>query len=155
MTHLQVDETTMMFTQHAVFTEPLAEDNTAEGEDQDAESETETFDADTQPQATATDNTQETEDKDSDEPVPNWTATPTSTFLRFYSNEPEYLKTRTESKISTTASVLTAPEDPTMVAPSSTINSEHATSLNPSHSLTETEGSSSVSHPNPDTPTPH
>jgi hypothetical protein len=157
VTHLQVDETTMMFTQHAVFAEPLTEDDTTEGEDQDTESEPKTFDADTQQQKTATDNTQETDDKDSDEPAPDWTVPPASTFLRFYSDEPAYLTTKTETDISTTATALTAPEDPTstrMVAPPSSMNSAHANSLNPSRSLTEDEGSSSVSPPNLGNPIP-
>ncbi len=81
-----------MFSQHAVFAEPLAEADTAEGEDQDTESEPETFNADTQQQETAPDHTQETDDKDSDEPAPDWTVPPTSIFLCFYSDEPEYLK---------------------------------------------------------------
>ena len=102
----------MMFSQHAVFAEPLAEDDTAEGEDQDTESEPEkTFDADTQQKETATDNTQETDDKDSDEPAPDWTVPPASTFLRFYSDEPEYLKTNSESEVKSSDSVLTSPEE--------------------------------------------
>jgi hypothetical protein len=114
----------MMFTQHAVFAEPLGDDDTEEGEDQDTESEPETLDADTHQHDTATDNTQETDDKASDEPVPDWTVPPASTVLRFYSDAPGYLNTTTEGNVNT------------------------------SHSITRDEGRSSVSANEPENPTP-
>ena len=72
-----------MFTQHAVFVEPVDDDEIEQEKDQD-EIETQT---------------PETDDKDSNAPTSGWTAPPTSTFLRFYSDEPAYLKTTTEREI--------------------------------------------------------
>ena len=84
MNHLQVDETAMMFTQHAIFAEPLDDDDIEEGEDHDT----------TEQQA------QDTDSDTQDDPAPDWTVPPASTFLRFYSDEPEYLKTNSASEIS-------------------------------------------------------
>ncbi len=62
---IQVDETTIMFTQHAVFAQPHATSENEQRKD-DPESEQEALDADTQQQDIATDNAHETEDTDSD-----------------------------------------------------------------------------------------
>jgi hypothetical protein len=145
-----------MSTQHVLFAHPHATPANEPRED-DTESEPETLDADTQQQETTTDNTKETDDTDSDEPTPDWTVPPASTFLRFYSEEPGYLKPTTERDMSTTATTIPDLTDTTslmVVSPSDSITSQHRTSLNPSRSLNEDEGSSSVSPPNLGTPTP-
>ncbi len=145
---IQVDA--MMFTQHVLFAHPHATDNTDPAQV--------VIDTDTEQQETVTDNAHETADTDSDtqdDPTPDWTVPPASTFLRFYFDEPGYLNTKTESEVSTTDTVLTAPEEPTsllVVPPPGSTNGHPEHSLNPSRSLTENEGSSAVSQPNLDTP---
>ncbi len=141
----------MMFTQHALFAHPHATDKTDTAQV--------VVDTDTEQQETVTDNAHETADRDSDtqdDPAPDWIVPPASTLLRFYSDEPGYLKTNTQREVRTTDAVLTAPEEPTsllVVPPPGSINSQPEHSLNLSRSLTADEGSSSVSYSDLDTPT--
>jgi hypothetical protein len=148
-----------MFTQHAVFAQPHTTTANEQGED-DTASEPETSDAESQTQDTVTDNAHETDDTDSDtqaDPAPDWTVPPASTFLRFYSDEPGYLKTNPARDVSTSDTVLTASEEPTslrVVPPTDSITHQPEDSLTPSPSLTAEEGSSSVPQPDLETPTP-
>jgi hypothetical protein len=129
-----------MFTQHAVFVEPVDDDEIEKEEDQnEIES-----------------NTQETDDKDSDAPAHAWTVPPASTFLCFYSDEPEYLQTKSASEVNTSAAGPTSPESSLSlltVLPTDSLTNQPAQSLPPSRSLTE-EGSSSVTPPELETPVP-
>ncbi len=89
-THLQVDETTLMFTQHAIFAEPIAASNPEHGDDNDT-----VEDDDIAPEEENDVNEQPSHATDSEtQPDPNhdFSVAPTGTFLRFYSEEPGYLK---------------------------------------------------------------
>ncbi len=110
-----------MFTQLAVFAEPVDDDEIEQEEDQDE----------------IENNTQETADKDSDEPAHDWTVPPASTFLRFYSDEPEYLQTKSASEVNTSDAGLTSPEASLSLLATDSITHQPAQSLPPSRYLTE------------------
>jgi hypothetical protein len=145
VTHLQVDETTTMFTQHAVFAEPLADDDTEDGEDQDTtEQQAQNTDSDTQ---------------DDQNPV---SVAPTGTSLRYYSAEPSYLKPQENRDTYPHPAMVTPPNEQEtqehtslleVLHPGSSLNQPEP-SIQPSRPLHEIEGSSSVTDPDLVPPTP-
>jgi hypothetical protein len=134
-THLQVDETTVMFTHHAIFAEPLDDHNIATGNDQE----------NIAPEA------QDTDSESQEEPTPEFTLAPTGTFLRFYSTEPSYLQPR---------ETVDSYCHPTLVTPSAEPETAELPPLealppgSPTNLPDELEGSSSVSDSAPELPNP-